>query len=255
MERDTDRLSLGLKWSVILHILVLATFSIKSAFFEENLTPYRPTLRVDVVDLPDVLKKDLSKVRKKEASPAPEKPKETKKETKTEEPKKELKKKVPPKEMVLAKKAQKSKKTKAKRKKKMESALERLKALEELDEEENEEILAPDIIKGNILSKGTSLAGDAKESPEMSYYDEVLEKIRENWSLPIWLARQDLSAQVLIFIDSDGRIRGSNFKKRSGNSRFDEIVEETLNKTELPPPPEDFQQQVGREGILLGFPL
>lgn len=49
----------ALKISVILHVLFLVSVLFKALVFPSQPKPYIPSLRVDMVALPDVLKKDL----------------------------------------------------------------------------------------------------------------------------------------------------------------------------------------------------
>ena len=86
-------------------------------------------------------------------------------------------------------------------------------------------------IKGNKISKGTSLSGDAKESDQANYYDQFLGRLRDNWALPVWLSRQNLSAQVQIYIDARGRLHGFRFVKLSGNAQFDDAVKQALEES------------------------
>src|SRR4051812_39815872 len=61
------RISLGAHGSILLFILI------KSVFFPGQPIPYIPALRVDMVGLPDVLKRDLGKLSKIPAPPEIEK--------------------------------------------------------------------------------------------------------------------------------------------------------------------------------------
>ena len=71
-------------------------------------------------------------------------------------------------------------------------ALERLKdKTEEAPPAEDDEAI---VIKGNQVSKGTSLSGDAKEQAQAGYYDLLRDSLAEYWSLPVWLQRQSSSA-------------------------------------------------------------
>src|SRR4051794_31182171 len=49
----------ALKWSLIAHVVFLVIVILKSLIFPSTAKPYVPTLRVDMVALPDALKKDL----------------------------------------------------------------------------------------------------------------------------------------------------------------------------------------------------
>jgi TolA protein len=243
----------GLKWSVLAHAAALAAIIIKSVVFPGTATPYVPTLRVDVVGLPDILKKDLnntpatkevSEILKKAAEEAEKiKPKKM--------PPLPIKKEIAePDEMALKPKQSAAEKEKA-RDKKLRAAMDRMKALAKISRETS----AP-VVKGNKISKGSSLSGDAKESEQTNYYDSILERLRGNWALPIYLSRQNLSAQVQIYIDARGRLHGFRFVRLSGNPQFDDAVKRALQESApFAPPPDDLSSNVLVNGIIFGFPL
>jgi len=111
-------------------------------------------------------------------------------------------------------------------------------------------------IKGNIISKGSSISGEAKTSLETTYYDVVLEKIRSNWELPKWLQEQNISAKVLILLDRNGQITSYQLVKPSGNEQFDQEVKRAIEvSAPFPAPPTAVIPDVGTQGIQLGFPL
>ncbi|MEN9723944.1 MAG: hypothetical protein RJB38_1930, partial [Pseudomonadota bacterium] len=146
-----------------------------------------------------------------------------------------------------------------KREKKMQSALERMKSLARIRSQVAERSSSRSdglIIKGNQLSKGSSLSGDAVEQANANYYDLVRDKLQKSWELPVWLARQNLSATVEVFIDPKGLIRKYRFTKESGNPQFDEAVKRTLTQAQpFPRPPKEDEGALMAYGISLGFPL
>lgn len=247
-DRDYEH---GLKLSLALHVALLVAVIIKTTVFPDKSIPYVPTLRVDIVGLPDVLKKDLknqpatkeiSQILKKAEQDAEKiKPK------KLPPMKKEI---AEPDEMALHPK-QASKETEKAREKRLKAALDRMKALAEIQRETS----APPV-KGNKISKGTSLSGDARESDQANYYDTVRARLQENWALPVYLSRQNFSAKVLVYIDSGGRLHGYRFVQGSGNSQFDTYVKKALEESApFPAPPEEFASAVLVNGITFGFPL
>jgi outer membrane biosynthesis protein TonB len=248
--------SVGLKWSFGAHIGVLALLLIKTVIFPSTTTPYVPTLRVDVVGLPDILKKDLKNAPiSKDISDALKKAEQDAKQIKPAKlhPMPESKEMAKPDEMVL-KPTPKSNKMSKQREKSLRAALDRMKALASIAREE-EKTSSP-VIKGNAISKGSSLAGDAKESDQANYYDAVLTQLQGNWALPVWLSRQNLSAKVQVFIDARGRLHGFQFVKLSGNAQFDDAVKRALQESApFSPPPADVADSVLVNGIIFGFPL
>ncbi len=234
----------GLGPSLAIHA-VLSLFLFAQGWWWRNheRTPYSPTLRVDIVGLPDIVKGDLPNkvedVTKEPEIKAPEKSPD-KSEDKIE------KKTVPPPDAMTLKKV---------RKKDLKSALERIKALDKVRDQSEDRPQAPPI-KGNILSAGTDTSADAKENGAGPYYDGILESVRGHWSLPAYLARGDLSAQIEILVDSQGHVRAKRMLKSSGNSSFDEAALRAIEESEpFPPPPENIRKQVLEGGIVLGFPL
>jgi TonB family protein len=262
IDRDYE---LGLRWSLLVHVGIIAVVLIKSLVFPNEPKLYIPSLRVDIVGLPDLLKNekkmipqgksldDIQKILEKAQRDAdrlkkipPPKP------VKVKEPPVE---KAAPDEMVLKPKQVPPKNEKAEERR-LKAAMDRIKALSKIDaERDNSDDDTPKsapLIKGNKISKGSSQDGDAKESNDTNYYDSVRSKLQENWALPIWLSRQNLSAQIQITIDGRGRVRDFRFVKPSGNPQFDDAVKRTLAESQpFPTPPSDLLMN----GILIGFPL
>jgi TolA protein len=253
----------ALKVSFGIHVAALVFIVFKSLVFPSKPKPYVPSLRVDMVALPDVLKKDLQNLPLNESSKQiSEAIKNAEKEAKelakpvVKEPPIE---KAEPDEMVLKPKKtspEADKKATAKREKKLMSSLDRIKALAKIEgDTQTEAKTSGVIIKGNQISKGSSLSGDARES-DARYEDAVLSKLQQNWSLPVWLSRQNLSAKVRIFIDSRGRVRNYRFEQPSGNPQFDAAIKKTIEDSQpFPPPTEEVASSVLVDGIAFGFPL
>jgi len=240
---ESRELSRGVRLSLIAHGAIAALILIKSLVFPSKTIPFIPTLRVDIVGLPDVLKKDKFNQPIPAALPTPAKPAEKPREKSKAEP-------ALPNEMVLKPKA---KAEEAAREKKIKGALDRIKALQKINDDSEK---APAVVKGNKISKGSSLSDDARESDQASYYDQIRDKLQQNWELPVWLSRQDLSARVQLMIDSRGILRGFRFIKASGNAQFDEAVKKTIKDSQpFPIPPTDIAGSLASNGILVGFPL
>ncbi|MGZ3798371.1 MAG: energy transducer TonB, partial [Pseudobdellovibrionaceae bacterium] len=155
-----------------------------------------------------------------------------------------------------------------KEKKTQKEALEKLKALaaiEELKKEAEKE--SPKkmaglgesksqhtTIKGNILSPGTALTGLNKLQHD-SYLASLDQQIKQNWFLPQWLSKKPFRAQVRLKIDEKGHILSREITLSSGNSSYDELALETIDKSApFAPPPEKFVSIVAVNGLLIGFP-
>jgi colicin import membrane protein len=257
----------GIRWSMGAHAFVILLILVKAVVFPNMPKVYVPTLRVDVVGLPDLLKTekknppgktldDIQKMLQKAQADANK--------VKAPPPKVAAPvEKAAPDEMVLhpnpaqndqtATKSAKDKKAEAAKQKSLEAALRRIKALAKIDSENTPvQATAGAPIKGNKISKGNSTAGDAKESDTANYYDTVRSKLQENWALPVWLSRQNLSATIEIVIDSRGTVREFRFVKSSGNPQYDDAVKSTLAKSQ---PFETPPNELLGNTISIGFPL
>lgn len=219
------------KRSVVAHILVLALLLFGSLITERPRERIVPTLRVDLVALPDQKKDEPVPLPVPEEASAPQ----AQEEKQTETPQK-----IKPKdaEVSISKKQKSTAKS-------MKSALERLRALEKLQ-----------ALKGNMISKGATTSGEAKERDQATYFDGVLQKLRENWELPSWLQTKGLSAQVVLYLNSKGNILRVVFKRSSGNDVYDEEVRRAVQRSApFALPPEDVVDSLASDGVLLGFPL
>jgi len=254
-------LGAGMRLSVFIHLGIALVVLLKTVVFPSKPLPYVPARRVDLVGLPDMLKKDKAQLLKPPSDSMLEALKQAEKEARrVKEIKKAPKAAEPPAEkdeLVLKPKAVGETDT---RDQKLKSALARIKALNKIKSSIEENIERPQAaspqIKGNTVSKGTSLDGDAREAAEASYYDLLRERLQENWALPVWIARQNYSAQVQIYIDPRGNLKSFRFTKPSGNAQFDDAVKRTLSESSpFPKPPEGIADTVGDGGVMIGFPL
>ena len=253
-------LNRGLRWSLICHLGLVVAIIVKSLIFPNDVKPFIPSLRVDLVGLPDSLKKDLERAK---TLPLPKlgetDPVEAVKPA--QKIKEALEKFADPDELVLnpkkdklGKKAKKEEETTLKDRTK--NALTRIKALARINDAEESTANESAVVKGNIASKGAALTGNAKESAQQSYYESVLTRLQANWSLPVWLTRQSLQAQVQILIDHAGRVKVFHFVKSSGNTQFDNAVKKAIASSEpFQVPPVELRGSLLSHGILLGFPL
>ncbi|HEY8271461.1 MAG TPA: TonB family protein [Pseudobdellovibrionaceae bacterium] len=262
--QDKD-LAAGLKISVGLHVALVAAFSIRAAFFEPEQIDYTAAVRVDIVALPDkrpdhvppqapAKQEEAAKAEPKpKTEPTPVGPAQTSK-----PPPQEVKSKVPKDSEAInleGKKAQKE-------------ALEKLKAMAAIEElkksmekEASKKIagmgegkMQSNTVKGNILSPGTSLTGLNRLQHD-SYLAGLDQQIKQNWFLPQWLSKKPLRTQVRLKIDEKGHILSREITLSSGNSSYDELALETIDKSApFAPPPEKFVSIVAVNGLLIGFP-
>lgn len=250
----------GYQISLLGHGVLLVLGILKMALFPDHTLTYIPSLRVDMVGLPEILKKDLQDVGKPSA--AAKQIEEALKKADQEIAKEKAKakeKSEPLKKDEMAIKHDQAKE----REKKLKNALARIKALNKVtaaDDAAEAEAIAEAkkaaVIKGNMISKGTSLSAEARESMQMDYLESFRSKLHENWMLPTLLQRQELSAQVRIFIDKYGKLVRYVFTKPSGNPRFDEEVKNAIESAQpYPAPPDHYADALRFQGAEFGFPL
>lgn len=255
---DRD-LRLGLRVSLLAHATLAVFLLIRAAVAPPDSIPLPPTLRVDIVGLPDQLKSEAETL-------APQSQQETNASlsppAQPAEPDDDAMVAPTPKKAAPKAKAQErspekvASKPKVERDKKLKSALNRIKSLAKISDFETPSPKGGVLIKGNRISRGTSLSGDARESSTLSYDDTVRVHLQQNWSLPVWLARQDLKAKVMVRIDSRGRLVDWHFTQASGNPQFDEQVKRALRESEpYPRPPQNDAQRVALQGLRFAFPL
>ncbi len=265
-----EKIGAGFQFSIALHLLFLSVFFARVFLFPAEPKPYTPVLRVDWVGLPDLLKSQMKNLpplpTEAELPTPPAGPAANPAEPAEKVPQPVSPPVASPDELVLHPKKLKTKERlpepeaqkkprSSTRELKLRSSLARIKALNQMQEEELPTSSSP-VLKGNQISRGSQTSGDAKESNETQYYDSIHSKLLENWSLPVWLARKNLSAQVQLYIDSSGRVRDIRWIKPSGNSTFDDAVRSAIQASEpFARPPADWASSLLVYGIKLGFPL
>lgn len=227
-------------YSALAHAALLVALILRGTLFASAPKIYIPSLRVDLVALPDLKKNDLPPTKEETAIEKPKPAPEPKLDVKPDDSG----------DISLKKKKDLSKKEKEAQDR-LKNALARIKALERI------KAMTGQQVKGNQISKGSSLSGDAKTSLETTYFDVVLERVRNYWELPKWLQDQaGLSAQVKLFIDRQGKMIRYEFVRKSGNESFDNEIKRTLQSAvPFPAPPIAIIPDVSGEGILLGFPM
>lgn len=237
-----EHFSRTLVLSFLLHLLLLGIALVKITFFPSEPLIFQDVMRVDLVALPDKrVVKEPPKVAKKKVKIAKPNPKKT--------TPKAAKKKKPV--------VQKNKQRDALRQLEALSALDALKNLE-TETVEKAEKTPPEPpkkkeFKGNVISVGSSLTG-VQKLQQNRYLGQVKQHIAKFWFLPEWLAKSDYKTQITIKIDDDGNLLQREVTKSSGNNDFDQLVIDTVEKSNpLPKPPEKFVEIVAA-GVLLGFP-
>ena len=125
---------------------------------------------------------------------------------------------------------------------------------EEVEDKRGKALSKLQMLKGQELNAGTELRGVAKLQHE-EYLNKLEKHIRSFWSLPEWLNKKNLTAQVQVTFDENGRLLSKRIVKSSGNASFDERVLKTVTESvPVPTPPKNLTRIISSEGILIGFP-
>lgn len=263
IESATNEKNNGIIFSFAVHAILVAFLILKNVFFDYDSIDYQSAIRVDLVALPD-----------KEASVAPAEVVEAKPPPAEATAAPEA---LPEKKPVLdetaiklseaKKKDELIKKKEEEEEKKKKEALDRIKkmsALESIKSSVETERIEKMVgqseskpkpkYKGNVINAGTELTGINKIQHE-NYVALIDRQIKENWTLPQWMANKDFKAQALLKIDQNGTIIYNQIYKSSGNVNYDDVVLETIKKSgPFPMPPEKFSSILSEKGVLIGFP-
>lgn len=239
-----------LQVSVFTHVIALSTLIVYILFFKPAVTTFQPAIQVDIVELPDFVKNqkklvDTSLPVKDKPVPPPPPP------APTAEDQMKLRKKEEAKTQKDALSALEKIKQQVERKRRAEEKrlLERRKK-----EAKNFEDKFRNRLGGNNLNKGNSVTGTLRTAIN-AYAGHVTDKLRNNWELPPYLQDNNLRAVVNLYIDANGGAR-YYFTKKSGDSVFDNLVKDALDRS-LPfaPPPAELVGPLKRNGMEVRFPL
>lgn len=248
---ERPRFSRSFAISVAIHVLLFAGFVTKQVLLPPPpLEIIPPALRVDIVGLPDIMKKDLNL-----AEPAPKEDVAEKSEKKVEAKKEKIVEKAPVKEVDEFALKKKQQQEIIKNERKAQDALSRIKALARIEGMRDQGVRNSVVVKGNQISQGAGLTGQQTDNAKALYLDVIRNRLRQFWELPLWLSRQNLSAQVQMSVDGAGHLKSFRFIRGSGNQQFDDAVENTLKAASPYPPPPNELAAVLVNGISLGFPL
>ncbi|MBI3557238.1 MAG: TonB C-terminal domain-containing protein [Deltaproteobacteria bacterium] len=252
----------GFKTSASAHA-VLALFAIAMGIaLPHSPVKFLPSIRVDLVALPDVKKSDLGKVQPRvdDVSDLSKQLHDAAQLTKTLTDKA---KKIPsppptPDEMIKVEKDKPKPKPdsaatkEAERKKALRNAIDRIAALDEIAKDDKPAHPKPKAAaKGNKLSNGDSTSGGAAIDTNQ-FISKMTGRLRDNWNLPVWLSKQNLDAKVVVFLDRAGYVNNTIMAKSSGNKQFDAFCLQTIRMAQpFGEPPADILS----DGLTLGFPL
>ena len=267
--RIDEQMKKAIGISVAAHLVVLACLTLRAVFYDTMPEMIEDSIRVDIVALPDKSPAKLPPMAVEEAKPEakPEPVAETKPEPKPEaKPETKPEPKTKPKPVEVAK-PEAPKVNLDKRKKDQEAALKRLEAMEKLErmmKEKDSPVKPaasagasegkPALVKGNEVSKGTSLTGTAKLD-HRTYLHSLEGHVRRFWSLPQWMANANFRARVRVYLDGRGFVIKKELTMASNNEEFDERVMRTIDEAApFPPPPSSLVNMYSVDGVELGFP-
>lgn len=268
-QQQDEQFNRGIGVSFVLHAVLISFFTLKAVFFTPEAIDFTQAVRVDMVGLPDKVDPNNlppAPAAKENPKPAKEEPKAVEKPAekappkKADAPKPELPKQQPKKDDGINLEKNKASQQSAIEKLKAMAALEKIK--EEVAEEKKKtpppgtgtDTTGGAKVKGNMVSPGTALTGLNKLQHD-TYGADLNRHIKQHWEVPEWLAKRDLKAQVVVYLDTRGNVLERKIVKSSGNPEYDEAALTTIDKSSpFPAPPEKFQAYVSVNGILIGFP-
>lgn len=220
--------------SFLFHVLVLVFFTVRMVFFPAEPIRIDNAIRVDVVDLPDKITQTPP------AAPAKPEP------VAVPPP-------APTKALVFEKKSE-TKPADAQKK-----ALDRLNALSAIDRlkveaETKPQPAKPTVYKGNAISRGEDFTG-MERLQYNEYFGKLKNRVKENWDLPTWLSQLALKAEVVVQLDTSGKIVRRYILTSSGNEIFDSQVLASIDKgAPYPEPPDRLADYIESSGIVFAFP-
>jgi TonB family protein len=230
--------------SVIFHVSIVLFLGFKAFMIPEQTLEYIPSVRVDIIDLPDkITSAEIPQTPAKESpkESAAEKPKEKAKEI--EKPKAEEK-------VVL------NEKSKEKPKADTSKSIDRIKQMIEAENKAKvpkEEVLPTPAFKGNRISPGSSLKG-IQQLDFNNYQDSIYTHAKKHWEIPRWLSDSNLNASILITIDEKGFVTKKKIVRSSGDASYDQSVLSAIDKASPFPPPEDkFVDLLSVSGVQITF--
>src|SRR6266496_1975865 len=102
-----------------------------------------------------------------------------------------------------------------------------------------------------------SAAGDSNAAEGDQYLALVDRALRANYVVPVTIPERErlyLEANIVLWLEPDGRIARWRQERPSGNPAFDAAVERTLRATpRVPPPPSQLRDSYRTTGIKLVF--
>lgn len=200
---------------------------------------YTPTVRVDLVALPDKPYREMKEMNEEIQ--------------KAQDAIREIKEKKG--ELTLQEKEGMKFSKKIELKREAKSAIERLKALQALEKRLRARKKEVEL-KGNVVTPGASLPSSGKENVLDEYRSVVSEKIKLRWALPSYLRKgreRELSGEIIIFLNPDGSIIRREIIS-SGVQEFDGYMNQALEEAlPFPSVPEALRRELRYDGVSITF--
>ena len=108
------------------------------------------------------------------------------------------------------------------------------------------------VIKGLKIEQASDGTGNGQDSSP--YFIGVKELVRNYWKIPTWVDTSGLNTLITIKIDINGALSEITISKSSGNEDFDRMSYQAVKNAApfTPPPPE--VQGLLKNGVVLSFP-
>ena len=256
-QNSSFRFFLTLSFSLHVGLALLAFIFSKSFLFQskDKILVIENAIQVDQIELSNLKKLSSSPANKNQTLPSL---------PKTSQKKQPLKAK---KEKILNLKKEKTKKLDQKEEKKDKSDR---KKKEQVTPDPNEKDQNKSDTEKEILEESTdpelsSAKSDdtnsddsqlsSEQISEISHYaNGILRQIRANWQIPSYLTNKNLTTQLEIKIDSQGRVIYKEILISAGDDIYDSFVLKTIEKGSPYLKPSDSVQKIIKNGIVLNIP-
>lgn len=109
---------------------------------------------------------------------------------------------------------------------------------------------------GTGLGTGSGTGGGSGDGniPSNPYFNTIKDLIRTYWKLPRWINSEGLNTLILIKIAPDGNIYKIEISKASGNTTFDNLAYNAVKSASpFPAPPASLKNTL-QDGVILSFP-
>ena len=105
---------------------------------------------------------------------------------------------------------------------------------------------------GTGTGSGSPWGSSGLESRLNDYYSLIWAKIKEGWTLPENVSKDnfDLEAVIVLVIDKGGKLQKSWFEKKSGNALYDQMAMRAIRKAEPFPP---IPKELGEDSLEIGI--